>query len=341
MELDRSAKTYGTTLLVLLLLISPLVAQNDSSGQGMVGDLTLEGPHLPETSGLLEDLREWGPPPAEFRELNDFIRKGAWGEAENTVNNLLLHSSQDPALLFWAGYIGFAQGQPLKAIPFLRKAEKRDPNLIDLVKILAVCYFEINQYILFEHQTRKAIELAPDDPDPHFFMGYYQLYIREANHAAIASFDRVLELRPVDYKAWYHRGRAYEVTEEKQKAHEHYLKAVALREKTPKSGFSLPYLGLARLLVDENPEQALRYGLKAVKIDPHLNENRLQVGKIYVRLERTPEAIATFKKASNLDPTATSPRYWLYRLYQNEGKKEQAEAILGEFVRLKKLYGRE
>ena len=269
---------------------------------------------------------------AELRQLASLVKKGELQRAAQLADHLLAGTPEDPWILFSAGYVQFRQKQYWKAIIFFSEAEKRAPRLPNLAKYLAICYSRINQRVLFERQIGKAIELAPDDPEVHSIKGQRLALYDPAR--AIISFNRVLELRHLDYRSWCYRGYAYERVGEKKKARQDFLQSIELMERDGIRTFGSPYLGMAILLIDEAPSEALPYVLKAVEVEPEVEDNHFLLGKVYWRLDRIPDAIAAFQRVTELDATAVESWYWLYRLYLNAGKSEAAETSLAEFLRL-------
>jgi tetratricopeptide (TPR) repeat protein len=272
-------------------------------------------------------------------ELELLVRENKLREAENIAQSLLARSPEDPLLLYWAGYLQFQQKNYSSAIPLLRAAEKRKSDLPNLAKYLSVCYYALNQYVLFEKEVQEALRLSPKDPELHYFLGLYKYSVRDELASALNSFNRALELRPLDQQALYHRGRTYEILGDNQKAREDYLKSIELIEKGGQS-FSLPYQGIASLLLENFPGEALQFAQKSIGIEPGSESGYFLLGKIYSQLGKLPEAIAAFQRLATLNPTSGKPHYWLYSLYLRTGDRHAAEAALSEFQRCNEFYGK-
>lgn len=260
-------KTFLTVIILLDLFAVPLIAQAVPEGTRD----TKEEKETPKQLGENTDLRRRLEPPTSqsnrLAELEILVRKNKLGEAEIIAQNLLAQSPEDPLLLLWAGYLQFQQKQYLSAIPLLRAAEKRKPDLPNLAKYLSVCYYALTQYVLFEKEVQEAIRLSPKDPELHYFVGLYKYSVRDDLASALNSFDRALELRPRDQQALYHRGRTYEILRDNQKARKDYLKSIELIKKGGAQSFSLPYQGMASLLLENSPSEALQFALKSIEID--------------------------------------------------------------------------
>ena len=272
-------------------------------------------------------------------ELEALVKNNKLSDAEKVAERLLARSPEDALLLLWAGYVRFQKKEYTNAIPLLRAAEKRKPDLPNLAKYLSVCYYALTQYVLFEKEIEEALRLSPKDPELHYFVGLYKYSVRDELESALNSFNRAIELRPLDQQTLYHRGRTYEILGDNQKAREDFLKSIELVEKGGQ-GFGLPYQGMASLLLENSPGEALQFAQKSIEIEPGSESAYFLLGKIYSQLGKLAEAIAAFQRQAALNPSSGKPHYWLYSLYQRTGDKKAAEAALAEFQRYNEFYGK-
>ena len=333
-------KTFLTVIILLDLFALRLIAQAAPTGARDTKEEKETHKQLGETADVRRRLE---PPTSQSNRLSELeilVRENKLREAQVIAQNLLAQSPEDPLLLLWAGYLQFQQKQYSNAIPLLRAAEKRKPDLPNLAKYLAVCYYALTQYALFEKEIQQAIRLSPKDPELHYFEGLYKYSVEDDLASALASFDRALELRPLDQQALYHRGRTYEILGENQKAREDYLKAIELIESRGAKGFGLPYQGMASLLLESSLKEALQYVLKSVEIEPESDSSYFLLGKIYSQLGNLPEAIAAFERVAKLNPTSGRAHYCLYSLYLRARNRNAAEAALAEFQRRNEFYGK-
>jgi Tfp pilus assembly protein PilF len=105
--------------------------------------------------------------------------------------------------------------------------------------------------------------------------------------------------------------------------------------------FSLPYQGIARLLADETPEQALEFARKAIELEPSLDLNHVIMAKVYDRLGRLSDAVGELQTAVRLDPTNAPPRFMLAHIYMRLGDQKAAAAELSMFEKINQVYGRQ
>ena len=231
--------------------------------------------------------------------------------------------------------VQFRQARYDRAIPLLKKAQDLQPKIPGLAKTLAICYFSARQHRLFESQIEQAFLQTPTDPELSFFWGLHQISAANDNpQAAVKAFDNALQLRPSYVQALYHRGRAYQKINRKDKARKDFEASIDLIEQTFFREYSYPYQSMARLLLEDSPREALRFALKSVEMQPRLKNTHILVGEIHWRLGQFKKAIEAFEDATYLDLENPRLHYWLHLLYQRLGKKKESEMALVEFHRL-------
>ena len=275
---------------------------------------------------------------ADFRELWSYLDAQRWGEAKPLAEQLVAKHPQESFSHFLLGYILLRQHDNMSAIRSLRRAEGLGSKHPALPKTIGLAYYAINQFLLFKQQMQKGIELAPDDPWPHYHLGLYEATVTENFAAALGHFDRALALRPDDAKMIYYRGFCHEMLDQRDLARKDYEEAIR-RLNSSKASFSLPHQGMARLLASTDSPAALRHAELAVAQEVSVVANHSILAKMYEVMGRIPEAIRELKAATQADPTLAAPHYQLYRLLTKQGEESGASLELAEFQKLKMLYG--
>ena len=268
--------------------------------------------------------------------LQMLVKSKRWDQAERVATKLIRKSGKNGEILMLAGLIQFQKVNYEKAIPLFRKAEVLRPDLLHLSKYLAICYFSIKQHALFEFQIEQAMIQMPLDPELSFFWGLHQSLVRKNLDDAIKAFDHAIKLRPQYMQALYHRGLSFQKKGLRKRARADFQKSITLIEQNFFRGYSYPFQGMARLLAEETPKQALRFAIRSTELQPRLKNNHIMVGEIHWRLGQFKEATEAFKHASLLDPSDRRPHYWLHLLYQKLGEKQKSTLALIEFRRLNK-----
>ena len=294
---------------------------------------------VPDTAETLSidqpNLRSGDP---EIKKLKSMIEAGNWAGARTLTEQLEIQHPQQAHPHYWSGYVQLRQHDPIGAIRSLRKAERgglQDPSL---AKVLGLAYYAINQFTLFREQMQKAISAAPDDPWPHYYLGLYELQIRENYGEALGHFTSAAAVQPNDATILYHRGFCNEMLDHTDRALHDYQESIRLVEQSNER-FSPPYQGMAYVLATTDPAQASRYAQRAIEMDPGIANNHLTLAKIHENQGDLEKAIQALQNAVRADPTLPRSHYRLHRIFTKLGDPSSASDALAEFQRLTKLYG--
>ena len=279
-------------------------------------------------------------PSDSSRRLSELIAKERWSDAAQMGRELILQGNRNPAIYYYLGLAMVRLHDPVAAIHNLRDAERLGMDTGYLHQALAIAYYNVHQFILFELQLDKAISLDPSDYKPYFYRGRFLESIRTDFAGALKYFEKARTLNPDHTESWYYEGYCFETTGRRSEARSRYETAVRLVERQHEK-FSLPYQGIARLLVDESPSEALEFARKAADLEPALDANHVLLGKIYEKLGRRSQAVEELQTAVRIDPTNASPRFMLARIYQELGNPNAAAAELAMFEKINQVYGRE
>jgi len=271
------------------------------------------------------------------RQLEGLIHQKHWAEAGELVGVLIQKDPTNPRLHFWQGMVKFEGNDPIGAIAAFRSAERLGLDTEGLHKALGLTYYVIHQYVLFEQQMDKSIKMDPTDFEPVYYLGRYYETTRNNFSRARDFFDRAVALKPDDTKSIFNRGYCLEMMGRLDDARTSYENAIQLVEKIQEH-YSWPYQGMARLLLTSDPEQALLFAEKAVKLEPDLDSNHLVLAKVEERMQKIPEAISELQIVTRLNPNSAPPHYALARLYKRTGNPQAAHAQIEEFNKLNSIY---
>ena len=272
--------------------------------------------------------------------LSDLVVKEQWSEAAQLGRELALQGTKNPAVSYYLGLALVRLGDPVGAIHNLRDAERLGMDTAYLHQVLGIAYYNVHQFILFEQQMDKSISLDSTDYKSYFYRGQFLESIRTDFPGALKYFEKARTLNPDHTESWYHEGYCFETMGRYSEARSRYDTAVRLVERQHEK-FSLPYQGIARLLVNESPSEALEFACKAAELEPASDSNHVILGKIYEKLGRRSQALEELQAAVRIDPANASPRFMLARIYQELGDREAAAAELAMFEKINQVYGRE
>ena len=281
------------------------------------------------------------PPPAATSpasRLFALVTKQQWSEAGKLAQELAPQEPNDPAISYYLGLTRLHFQDPIGAIRALRTAERLGTDTAYVHQALGIAYYNVHQFILFQQQMERSMALAPADYKSYYYVGRYFESIRNDFLGALEYFAKATGLNPEHTESWYYEGFCLELSGRRAEARSAYETAIKSVKKRHER-FSLPYQGIARLLAEEAPAQALEFSRRAVELEPNLDSNHVIMAKIYERLGRLSEAAKELQTAERLDPTNASPRFMLARIYSKVGNHEAAEAELAMFKKINQVYG--
>jgi tetratricopeptide (TPR) repeat protein len=309
-----------STIGFALLCAATLTAVQSSPGSSPVPDSpgTVVHPHL---------------------SITELAHSERWKEVAAMAEETHRKEPDDPAALYWLGISRLKLHQPVGSVQAFRSAEKLGLNTALSHEGLALAYYDLNQFVLFEEQMKKAAVLDPRDSTPYFYLGLYRWTIREDAAGALEFYNKALQLHPDDWKSLYQAGNCLEQMGKLDEARDHYTRAITQLEKEG-DPYGWPYQGMARLLLDDKPEAALDFARKAVNLQPNEYSNHVILAKVYERLGDLPDAIREAESATTKNPNDSTSRYFLYKLYRQAGDPRAAEA-LKQFQQVKTLYDRD
>ena len=325
----RLGATLGLTLAIVpgVLSARPVAAQASS----------------PSPIGFLKPTSVAGVPRGvngPIAQLFALIQAKKWGEAASLAQNLAKSRPGDSMVFYGLGLTRIQVGNSIGAIQALRSAQRLGLNTVRLHLALGAAYMTMDQYILFEQQMQEAMRMSTANYLPHYYVGRYLESVPNDFAGALRNFDEATQLNPEDAKSWYYKGYCLEVLGRPAEARVAYETAIRLVTKKGER-LSLPDQGMARLLAESEPTQALAYARRAIALEPGLDSNHFVIAKLYERLGRLPDAITELQAATRLNPSSAAPHYVLSRVYTSLGDRKSARAELSVFEKINRTYGPE
>ena len=278
------------------------------------------------------------PEASQHYAIAEAVKLKNWKQVIALARNETLVNPADANSFYWQG-VGYLQlHDSLSATQSLRTAEKLGMDTALLHEALGLAYYDLNQFVLFEAQMQRAALLDPLDFRPQYYTGLYRLEIRSDAGQALEAFSKAVQLQPDDWKSIYEKGNCLEILGQPAQAVENYRRAIEIVEANGQQ-FGWPFQGMARLLLETKPTEALSYARKAVELEPQEYSNHLLLARIYEHLGQLPDAIREARVASEKNPTDTASRYELFTLYKQVGNRGAAQAELAKFLKVKATYG--
>lgn len=175
----------------------------------------------------------------------------------------------------------------------------------------------------------KAIDFKPDDCKAWYNRGA-ALGNLNRHEEAIASFDKVIELNPSDHQAWFSRGIALGNLNRHKEAIASFKKAIELNP-TDHLAWYNHGVALGNLNRDEG---AIASYDKVIELKPDNHEAWNNRGIALCNLNQYKKAIISFDKAIEFKPNDPGIRFNRACAYSLQGSRNLAFADLAEVLRL-------
>jgi len=276
--------------------------------------------------------------PVHRREFEKAMRERDYKRAETI---LVKEAEGDPKssraakLLTKAGGIFFLDGQYLNAAIAYKKADTIAPLDERGRFTMAMSYVKLNRRDWAKPELEKLSSLDPKNALYLYWLARLD-YDAQRYNAAIAGFQKVIELDPRMMRAYDNLGLCYDYLGKYDDAIASYSRAVELnREQAqpspwPHVNMAISLMAVNRLTEDENH---LRM---AIAYDARLPQAHYQLGQALEKQAKYEDAIESLNRAAALDPAYPEPHYALSRIYQRQGKSEEAKKSVERFQQLKK-----
>lgn len=294
-----------------------------------------------------EDLPLAGMPPASHDvplstsqrlELDNALAHHDYKHAETL---LVEETERDPTslrtakLLAIAAGVFFLDGKYVNSVIAWKKSEAIAPLDEPSRFTLAMAYIHLNR----RDWARPELEKLTREHSQNALYLYWlaRLDYDSRNYAAaIAKFQKVIQLDPKMMRAYDGLGLCHDYVGQLDEAIADYQRATELnREQTKPSPWPEVDFGVA--LIEKNhladAERTLR---EAVRYDPQLPQAHFELGRVLDAQNRESDAIEELRRASKLDPAYAEPHYRMSLIYRRLGKNQQAQEETNRFLELKK-----
>lgn len=209
------------------------------------------------------------------------------------------------------------------AIWEFKKALELDPDNVNVLNSLGVCYGVKNEMDLAMQCFTKASELDSGEIMALYNAGYVHMS-RGENEKALKYFEKAGQIDSDVFEVAFQTGRVYLEIGRPQKARKFLETAVSI---TDKSGAAYRYLADCYLCLDRDIDAATAYKT-ALKLRPDDAEALSALGYLYEMQAKNADIALMFcQKAVEMDPENGLFRHRLGRIYfsRNMGEKAAAE----------------
>jgi len=216
-------------------------------------------------------------------------------------------------------FVYFRENKPRESLEMLTVAARLKPPAAADLKVAALDYVLLDDYVDAVRYLEEALRIAPDDIEALYHLGRV-FYQQNRFDQAIQAFQAVLARNPNHLKAQDNLGLCLEAKNQMDEAIAAYGKAIDL-DRAASTHSEQPYLNLGALLVQSNhAEQAVPLLQTAEGIDVKSAKVRYVLGKAYFNLSRLEDAQREVEESIRLDPQDSAEHYLLGRIYHRLGK---------------------
>jgi tetratricopeptide (TPR) repeat protein len=270
-------------------------------------------------------------PLAAARSLLD---AGKIEESEAVLRDYIAKNPTSADARFLLGYALFRDQKPAESLAeFTAGAKFRRPRA-DELKIVAGDYVMLSDFSDADKWFSQVVAESPNDADAWYLLGRTK-YNENEYAAAISSFEHALTLHPKYVEAQNNIGLCWKELNNRDKAQAGFQAAIDWQGETPVD--AQPFLNLGTLLADNNQAAAaVPYLTKAVGLAPGNPAIHEELGKVYLAMNKLPEAEKELEQAVTLSPDTSALHYKLAQILRKEGLEDRARQ---EFAICEKLNG--
>jgi tetratricopeptide (TPR) repeat protein len=273
-------------------------------------------------------------PPDALLQARSLLDQGRVADSEDRLRDLLAANPGNTEAHFLLGYALFREQKAKESLAeFTAGAKSRRPRA-DELKVVAADYVMLGDYADADKWFSEVVAETPNDSDAWYLLGRTR-YNANKFTAAIDAFEHALTLRPDHVEAENNIGLAWKELNQGEKARAAFQSAIDWQGDSPHD--PQPFLNLGVLLSNSNQnEQAIPVLKKAISIDPKNPAVHEQLGKIYMAIERLPEAQSELEQAVALAPDTSALHYKLGQILRKQGLGDRAQQ---EFAICERLNG--
>ena len=259
---------------------------------------------------------------------------GKIDESEAILRDYIAKNPSGADAHFLLGYALFRDQKPTESLAeFTVGAKFRRPRA-DELKIVAGDYVMLSDFSDADKWFSQVVSETPNDADAWYLLGRTK-YSENEFAAAVSSFEHALTLHPRYVEAENNIGLCWKELNDRDKARAAFQAAIDWQEETPVD--AQPFLNLGTLLADNNQgAEAIPYLAKAVGLSPKNPAIHEEMGKVYLAMNKLPEAQAELEQAVTLSPDTSALHYKLAQVLRKEGLQDRAQQ---EFAICEKLNG--
>ncbi len=266
-------------------------------------------------------------PSIHFRLAQLHIRVGEAEQAKSRLSTVVELAPNSPEAVLLLSELQINSGEASKAIAPLEDLSARQPTWMAF-ELLGKAYLQEKKFPEATRSFNRFVERAPSESRAHFLLGTSLL--GEAKRAeGVRELEKALEMNPVYVEPLALLASLDARQQRLGSALTRVQDQIAKIKPTGQHHFLLGQLYVA----SNQSDSAERAFLKAVELDPNLNAAYAQLAQIYVRTNRTAEALVEMDKGLQHNPKNVPVMMIKGMIQHQKGSVEDAqltyEGLLG------------
>ena len=311
--------------------------QSSSTHPMIACKLFLAGSLLFSTPEEIPDLQ--GRAAAHLQEGLRLLKENQLEQAKQELLKVLESGQTTPGFFVLLASVLEKNGERERALEILEQGRARYPNSAQIVAEIGTIYLEMQDYEVSIPLLRRAVELQPEEADYGYNLGvaYHrsgvQAYGRGQYFDGLFLAKQALELDP--QVAYFHhlQGICYLALEQHNDAEQALRRALELEKDRPGFLYDLALLYVAR----RDFRKAEPLLARVINLQPDFAHGYYFLGLSYRNIGQAEQAIETFRKALQSDPSLKEKEvhYQLGYCYRLLGKFQLAIQEMETEVSLK------
>jgi tetratricopeptide (TPR) repeat protein len=323
---------YTETVLLSVLLFLASHLCNTSAR------LYKEGSWTAAQSALWQCVEAGAANPARAWELTQTYRQlGNHTEGLARAYSALERQPRSVDLLYVTAFLEFRSGKHKDSIDLLGRAFQLNNFDWRVHHLFALNYVVLDIREGARHELEIALKLKPHDGELHYHLARLE-YIENRFHESIAASERALVLSPGDARVYDNLGLCWDALGEAARAESNFRKAIEMNRLLGTHDV-WPLLNYAAFLTKSSqPELSLPLLDQALRLFPNSSKAYYYQGRAWRRLGEMDRAIASLKRASELDPFDVDVQYALGTLLLRRGDRREGQAAMERFKKLREKF---
>ena len=261
---------------------------------------------------------------AQLSEAASQYRQGKFAESESIYQNVWRSSPNSVEALAGMGKCRILLGRSREAIAPLSEALKRQPDDREITRDLAHAFVDLNQFQPAEQLLSRLVKANSQDKESWYYFGvlmykngYYGAALDYLEWSLDANADVTRQRQIAIYRAV-----SLEKTGRTREAETAMNRLAANPAAQSDPDFMLTFAEL--LYETDRPLMALEKADQALRARPDLAMGYFWRAKVLFRLGRLEDAAMAAEQSVRLLPRLPFPRYLLVKIYQAQGRSEEA-----------------